>query len=98
MAAPPPASKTFTPIAPPPDAYQVQETTAAPEPPPPPITNAREAYAVATGPTTGASTSTGKAPLLDLLRSPNGLRQAVILREIFGPPRSLQPLDSPGQI
>ena len=28
-----------------------------------------------------------------LLRSPRGLRSAIILREIFGPPRSLQPLD-----
>jgi hypothetical protein len=28
-----------------------------------------------------------------LLRSPKGLRSAIILREIFGPPRSLQPLD-----
>lgn len=27
------------------------------------------------------------------LRSPRGLRSAIILREIFGPPRSLQPLD-----
>jgi hypothetical protein len=28
-----------------------------------------------------------------LLRSTSGLRHAIILREIFGPPRSLQPLD-----
>jgi hypothetical protein len=28
-----------------------------------------------------------------LLASPEGLRRAIILREIFGPPRSLQPLD-----
>ena len=27
------------------------------------------------------------------LASPQGLRDAIILREIFGPPRSLQPLD-----
>ena len=27
-----------------------------------------------------------------LLRSPSGLRNAIILREVFGPPRSLQPL------
>jgi hypothetical protein len=27
------------------------------------------------------------------LRSPQGLRDAIILREIFGPPRSLQTLD-----
>ncbi len=29
-----------------------------------------------------------------LLRSPDSLRNAVILREIFGPPRGLQPFDS----
>src|SRR2546430_17403830 len=28
-----------------------------------------------------------------LLRSPGGLRDAIVLREIFGLPRSLQPLD-----
>jgi hypothetical protein len=28
-----------------------------------------------------------------LLRSPAGLRNAIVLREIFGPPRSLQPFD-----
>jgi hypothetical protein len=38
------------------------------------------------------------APILDrslsaLLASPEGLRRAIMLREIFGPPRSLQPLD-----
>lgn len=31
-----------------------------------------------------------------LLRSPSGLRNAMILREIFGPPRSMQPLDTVG--
>jgi hypothetical protein len=31
-----------------------------------------------------------------LLSSPAGLRNAIILREIFGPPRSLQPLDLVG--
>ena len=37
------------------------------------------------------------ADLMSLLRSPNGLRQAIILREIFGAPRSLQSLeDLPG--
>jgi hypothetical protein len=38
-------------------------------------------------------------PLLStFLRSPNGLRQAVILREVFGPPRSLQTLDLLGSV
>jgi hypothetical protein len=41
------------------------------------------------------------APTLDrslsaLLASPEGLRRAIILREIFGPPRSLQPLELVG--
>jgi hypothetical protein len=27
------------------------------------------------------------------LRSPEGLRDAIVLREIFGPPRSMQPVD-----
>ena len=31
-----------------------------------------------------------------LLRSPAGVRNAIVLREIFGPPRSLQPLDLVG--
>ena len=31
--------------------------------------------------------------LAALLRSPSGLRQAMILREVFGPPRSMQSLD-----
>jgi hypothetical protein len=31
-----------------------------------------------------------------LLRSPAGLRNAIVLREIFGPPRSLQPFDPIG--
>ena len=31
--------------------------------------------------------------LRQLLQTPDGLRQAVILREIFGPPRSMQPLE-----
>jgi hypothetical protein len=35
-----------------------------------------------------------KSDLLSLLKTPEGLRQAVIFREIFGPPRSLQPLES----
>ena len=36
------------------------------------------------------------ADIAGFLRSPTGQRNAVILREIFGPPRSLQPLDLVG--
>ncbi len=37
-----------------------------------------------------------KTDIATLLGSKSGLRQAIILREIFGPPRSLQPLDVAG--
>jgi hypothetical protein len=39
-----------------------------------------------------------KINLTALLRSPSGLRDAIILREIFGPPRSMQPLDLIGSV
>jgi hypothetical protein len=39
-----------------------------------------------------------KIDIGSMLRSSSGLRNAVILREIFGPPRSLQPLDLVGNI
>src|SRR5206468_6673658 len=42
-----------------------------------------------------ASQSSSRTPdIATMLRSTSGLRDAIILREIFGPPRSLQPLDS----
>jgi hypothetical protein len=31
--------------------------------------------------------------VIELLKSPGGLRDAIVLREIFGPPRSFQPFD-----
>ena len=34
--------------------------------------------------------------IVALVNAPSGLRNAIILREIFGPPRSLQPLDLTG--
>ena len=37
-----------------------------------------------------------RSDLAALLASPAGLRQAIILREVFGPPRSLQPFDLVG--
>ena len=40
----------------------------------------------------------GKVDITALLRSTSGLRDAIILREIFGPPRSLQPLDLVGTV
>jgi hypothetical protein len=45
-----------------------------------------------------SSASETKINLTALLRSPSGLRDAIILREIFGPPRSMQPLDLTGRV
>jgi hypothetical protein len=50
-----------------------------------------EAYAAATRPV--AKGEDFKTDITTLLASKSGLRDAIVLREIFGPPRSLQPLD-----
>ena len=55
-----------------------------------------EAYAAATRPI--AKGAGLKTDIATLLASNSGLRDAIILREIFGPPRSLQPLDLVGNI
>ena len=59
--------------------------------PTPVIKTAAEAYAIATQPV--SKPSEGRIDLATMLRSTSGLRDAIILREIFGPPRSMQPLD-----
>jgi hypothetical protein len=86
---PPYEQKTFRPQMPSP-VFEVHQTTAAPEPPPPPITTPATAYAIATEPEVVRRKD--QIDLVTLLRSPEGLRNAIILREVFGPPRSLQPL------
>jgi hypothetical protein len=65
-----------------------------PREPPTSIKSAVEAYAIDTESKTKAA-RTG-TDIATLLRSAAGLRNAIILREIFGPPRSLQPLDLVG--
>ena len=75
-------------------AFEVHEELSWIEPPP--IIKAPvEAYAArkAFGVAKGAEL---KADIAILLASKSGLRDAIILREIFGPPRSLQPLDLVG--
>ena len=75
-----------------PSVFEVRQETEASEPA---ATATRgEAYAIAT-PAPGQSQQP-KINLTLLLRSPSGLRQAMILREVLGPPRSLQPLDFVG--
>ena len=60
------------------------------------ITSPAEAYALATAPV--AKSAQPKTDFATMLRSTSGLREAIILREIFGPPRSLQPLDLVGSV
>ena len=50
-----------------------------------------ETHSMATGPKTKLTGSVTDIAML--LRSTAGVRNAIILREIFGPPRSLQPFD-----
>jgi hypothetical protein len=59
----------------------------------PPIINpAVEAYAIPKGFVVG-TTADFKTDIATLLASKSGLRQAIILREIFGPPRGLQTVE-----
>lgn len=61
---------------------------------PPIVKTPMEAYAAGTRPI--AKGAELKTDIVILLASKSGLRDAIILREIFGPPRSLQPLDLVG--
>ena len=63
---------------------------------PPVVETAAEAYAIATQPTSKPADK--KTDIATMLRSTSGLRDAIILREIFGPPRSMQPLDLVGNV
>jgi hypothetical protein len=89
-------AKVFTPKATEAPAFEVREGQTALEPPPPAVRTAAEAYAIASQPTTPPPRA--EANIATLLRSTSGLRDAMILREIFGPPRSLQPLDLIGTV
>jgi hypothetical protein len=76
-------------------AFEVQQGPPALESVPV-IKSAAEAYAIATQPISKSVET--KIDLATLLKSTSGLRDAIILREIFGPPRSLQPLDLVGTV
>jgi len=87
---PPYEKKTFRPKAAE-ASFEIHEAAAmAPPAPAPPIKSPAEAYAIATDPR--AEPARSETTIAMLLRSPSGLRNAIILREVFGPPRSLQPL------
>jgi hypothetical protein len=88
---PPYEQKTFKPKAAETN-FEVHEATAAPIVEP--VAAAKspaEAYAIATQAPVAAAPA--QTDVRSLLRSSSGLRSAVILREVFGPPRSLQPLE-----
>jgi hypothetical protein len=76
-------------------AFEIQQGPPLGEPPPV-IKTAAEAYAIATQ--SIAKSADAKIDIVTMLRSSSGLRDAIILREIFGPPRSLQPLDLVGSV
>jgi len=87
--------KTFRPRSAEASEFEVHEGPMSTEPPPI-IKTPVEAYAIATQPISKPDqTETNMAALL---RSTSGLRNAIILREVFGPPRSLQPLDLVGSV
>jgi hypothetical protein len=86
--------KTSTPRVAEATAFEVREGR-IPNEPSPAIKTPAEAYVIAT-----QTISRSKQPGTDiaaLLKSTSGLRDGIILREIFGPPRSLQPLDLIGK-
>jgi hypothetical protein len=87
--------RTFQPRVAEAPAFEVQQGP-APLESLPIIKTAAETYAIATQPI--PKSAEAKIDIATLLRSTSGLRDAIILREIFGPPRSLQPLDLVGSV
>ena len=70
--------------------------TPSPIEPLPSLDAPAETYEASTASVTKAKGA--PADLVALPRSTSGLRQAMILREVFGPPRSFQPLDLVGTV
>jgi hypothetical protein len=88
---PPYETKSFQPTVAEPAVFEVQEAAATTEPPRL-ITTAAAAYAAATQ---QKVTPEGREKgIVALLKSPSGLREAIVLREIFAPPLSLRAIDS----
>jgi hypothetical protein len=96
---PPPMKSPLPPLTTrPPDLPPEAQLPTQPTPPSEPVTEAevRAAFEPTTPPI--SKQPEGKTGIATLLRSTSGLRQAILLREIFGPPRSLQPLDLVGTV
>ena len=88
-------AKVFTPKVAEAPSFEVQAGAVSPDTPLV-IRTAAEAYAIAAQPI--AKSERTEMQIVTLLRSTSGLREAIVLREIFGPPRSLQPLDLVGTV
>ena len=71
--------------------FEVQERAEVSEPPPATSTVAASRTMVVSQPET--TPTRDRIDIAALLNSPFGLRDAIILREIFGPPRGLEPRD-----
>lgn len=93
---PPYEKRVFTPRVAPAPAFEIREPAAAPTELPPLIKTPAEAYAVATqAPERILESRTDYAALL---KSKYDLRDIIVLREIFGPPRGLQAPDFVGSV
>ena len=88
-------ARTFRPKVAGPPVFEIRQGPPSLEPSPV-IKTAAEAYAIAIQPI--SKSAEAKIDVATMLRSTSGLRDAIILREIFGPPRSLQPLDLVGNV
>jgi hypothetical protein len=88
-------ARTFQPRVAEAPAFEIQQGPPLVEPLPV-IKTAAEAYVIATQPIPKSART--EIDVATLLRSTSGLRNAIILREIFGPPRSLQPLELVGSV
>jgi hypothetical protein len=78
-----------------PQSFPIHEVTVLP-PPLPPAAEVPTALPPLTSYEAQSFAPTLDRSLSALLASPEGLRRAIMLREIFGPPRSLQPLELVG--
>jgi hypothetical protein len=90
---PPVERKVLVPKTPQPTKFEVHE---GPIPTEQPVTIEKPAEAYATATQAISEPSAIETNIVALLRSTSGLRNAIILREIFGPPRGLQPLELVG--
>jgi hypothetical protein len=88
---PPYEQKAFVPSKPKTPGFEVHQDKRAPKINKPiPIRTPADAYAVATAPPQAAAKP---SRLVIELRTPGALQKAILLREILGPPRALQPLE-----